>query len=669
MNLKKWITGLMTIMGLHSSAQQGQPTVLPIPPEIDPVKVMLESQANALVCQLDRDSKADPAALLNLVRQELKLDSFATAELDMQIVSSVDRGAYTIHNLTFQSMPGLYVPANLYVPKGKGPFPAILNSHGHWPPGRRSEVIQRTAQILASNGYVCLCIDAMGSGERGRGHEHEYHGANLGSALLDLGKPLMGVQLFENSRALDLLCSLPYVDKEKIGATGASGGGNQTMWLAAVDPRVRAAVPVVSVGTFRAYIMNSNCVCELHPNGLLHFEEGQLLQAMAPKAIKIMTALKDANAAFNVQQMLKSYRIAKLAYQQQGVADRIDYELFDEPHSYTAEMNASMVRWFDRAFGRDAQKKVDVNVFNLLDTNLLSVFKYGVKKEKIQTIPQFIEQEYRQAEQRIASDMKTRTDYQKELQQLLSAVAPDSLLDIRSLEPAGGWQRLLLETSAQQLIPVLFRAPREKGKTIHVLFPAAGKQQVPEEEISRLTANGAGLALVDLYGLGERSSASGDRIDAALPRFHTVSRSLIWIGRTMLGTWANEISLVNGYLHQAYGESPLRVIADRETALAALISGGLSSTAQELVLEGLPLSYLPPEVGALDSYNMAIHVPGILSWGDIPMLLALNEGPVSLHALRNLSGEKCTASQISGLQDKVNAYKRKFNNEGSLQIN
>ncbi|MGE8302715.1 MAG: alpha/beta hydrolase family protein, partial [Sphingobacterium paramultivorum] len=244
------------LMGLNSSiqAQQQQqqqqqrravlPSVLAIPAEIDPIKVMVEDQAEQLIGALDYEKAANPQDMNKLVRKNLKLDGYAIPPLDMQLISSIEQDNYTVHSLIFQSLPGLYVPASLYVPKGNGPFPAILNSHGHWPPGRRSEIVQRTAHMLASNGYVCLCIDAMGSGERGREHEHEYHGANLGSALLDLGTPLMGIQLLENSRAIDLLCSLPEVDPERIGATGASGGGNQTMWLAAMDPRIKAAVPV-----------------------------------------------------------------------------------------------------------------------------------------------------------------------------------------------------------------------------------------------------------------------------------------------------------------------------------------------------------------------------------------------------------------------------------------
>lgn len=656
-------------MGLNSGAQEVLPNVLSIPKDIDAVRIIMENRADELVGKVNANEYTDSEKILKAIAHNLQLEAENAPALDMQIVSSSDKGHYTIHNLIFQSMDGVYVPANLYVPKGKGPFPAVLNSHGHWPPGRRSEIVQRTSQILATNGYVCLSMDAMGSGERGRDHQHEYHGANLGSLLLDLGTPLMGVQLMENRRAIDLLCSLPYVNQKYIGATGASGGGNQTMWLAAVDPRVKAAVPVVSIGTFRSYIMNSNCVCELHPNGLLHFEEGQLLKSMAPKAIKILTALKDGNAAFNVHQMLKSFRIAKLAYQQQGMEDRIDYELFDEPHSYTTEMNISMVKWFDQAFGNGGPRTIDTIGINLLDTTQLAVLEQGVTKDKIMTIPEFVRTRFGQIENELLRQgVGSREGRQNHLRQLLSKVKTDKLLSAKSLTPIEGWNRTILETANRQLIPLLLKSPTSENGSIHVFFPSKGKRELPYPEVQEVIDRGDGVAVVDLFGLGERASKSGDLIDGALPRFHTLSRSTIWLGETMMGIWANEIEIVMGYLRQANKHRKFDVIADRETALATLLYSGLSTAPQDLLLRQLPISYLPEPKGSLDSYNMAIHIPGILQWGDIPLLLALSGDKVTLEEAQTIMGKHCTEEESSELQEKVNIYRSKFNNEGSLQI-
>ena len=237
--------------------------------------------------------------LKSVILSNAKMQTASNIPLDPAITGTIDMGTFRIENIRFQTRPGVYATANLYIPHGEGPFPAVVNMHGHWPNGRRTEITQTTAQLLALNGFVCLNIDAWGAGERGtHEQEHEYHGSNLGASLLDVGETLMGMQLTDNQRGIDLLCSLPYVDKENIGATGASGGGNQTMWLSAIDDRIKAAVPVVSVGSFEAYIMNSNCICELLPNGLTFAEEDGVLGLIAPRALKILTAMNDGCQSF-----------------------------------------------------------------------------------------------------------------------------------------------------------------------------------------------------------------------------------------------------------------------------------------------------------------------------------------------------------------------------------
>ena len=165
--------------------------------------------------------------------------------LNIRESGSIQMKGYNIKNIAFQTLPGVYATANLFIPEGNGPFPAVINLHAH--SGRFDDKDQAVAHSLAVNGYVCLSIDPWGAGERTTVHGvTEYHGANLGASFMNIGESLMGIQISDNMRGVDLLCSLPYVDITNIGATGASGGGNQTMWLAAVDERIKAAVPVVS---------------------------------------------------------------------------------------------------------------------------------------------------------------------------------------------------------------------------------------------------------------------------------------------------------------------------------------------------------------------------------------------------------------------------------------
>lgn len=151
-------------------------------------------------------------------RANIKLDS--TLPFNYKSYKTIKRNNYTIEMIVFQTLPGVYATANLFIPDGDGPFPAVLHMLGHWRKGKIDNTgAQSVGHSLALNGYVCLSIDPWGAGERTTTHgDFEDHGDenNLGSFLMNLGEPLIGIEISENIRAVDLLSSLPYVDKNKI---------------------------------------------------------------------------------------------------------------------------------------------------------------------------------------------------------------------------------------------------------------------------------------------------------------------------------------------------------------------------------------------------------------------------------------------------------------------
>ena len=102
------------------------------------------------------------------------------------------------------------------------------------------------------------------------------------------------MQVYENRRAVDYLLTRPEVDGARLGVTGASGGGNQTMYAGALDERLAAAVPVCSVGAYQAYLRAACCVCEAVPGALRFTEEGDVLGLVAPRSLLVLSAAKDA---------------------------------------------------------------------------------------------------------------------------------------------------------------------------------------------------------------------------------------------------------------------------------------------------------------------------------------------------------------------------------------
>src|SRR5262245_26805631 len=146
--------------------------------------------------------------------------------LEPRVIGTLKRAGYSIEKVIFQSRPDVWVTASVYVPANvSGKVPAVLVVHGHWAGARRDPVVQARCLGLVKLGFFVLAVDAFGAGERHpRVARGSYHGALLGSTLWPAGHTLLGLQVYDNRRAVDYLAGRPEVDADRLGITGASGG-------------------------------------------------------------------------------------------------------------------------------------------------------------------------------------------------------------------------------------------------------------------------------------------------------------------------------------------------------------------------------------------------------------------------------------------------------------
>jgi cephalosporin-C deacetylase-like acetyl esterase len=219
---------------------------------------------------------------------------------------------YTIENLVLETAPKLFLTANLYLPRtGPGPFPVVLYQCGH----ANKSVFRRHGAWFAANGIAALVMDNIEMGEI----EFTHHGVYSRAWFhwYSRGFSPLAVELLNARRAVDYLAARPDLDRRRIGATGRSGGGMTTFFLAALDDRIKASAPVSGAFSTKGWVNQrlsfAHCDCQypVNSHGLLYSEIGALI---APRAQLLANADADRGFpmnAFNemVAKMGEIYRL------------------------------------------------------------------------------------------------------------------------------------------------------------------------------------------------------------------------------------------------------------------------------------------------------------------------------------------------------------------------
>ena len=259
--------------------------------------------------------------------------------LSASIFGEVTRSDYRVAKVYFESLPGFFVTGNLYRPIGNGPFPAVLSPHGHWTYGRLENTPTTSGPAraigLARQGFVVFSYDMIGYNDSQQ-LPHTFGG----KAQHLWGLSLAGLQLWNGIRALDFLESLPDVRRDEIAATGESGGGSQTFLLAAVDPRVKVAVPVNMISLH----MQGGCLCENPPGLRLDMTNVEIAATIAPRPMLMVSATGDWTA----ETMEVEYPAMRAVYDLFGAADRVQAVRITAEHNYNKDSREAMYAWMAR---------------------------------------------------------------------------------------------------------------------------------------------------------------------------------------------------------------------------------------------------------------------------------------------------------------------------------
>ena len=314
------------------------------------------------------DAIRDEAGLLKTqdeLRQKLleMIGGLPVAKTDLHpvIVGKISMDGYSIEKLVFQSLPGLYVTALVYVPNDHASkHPAVLVPAGHAADGKFH--YQALCQRLVVRGYVVISWDPIGQGERSqfwdqKAQKSRYNlicgeHAVMGNLAYLAGANLARWEIWDGIRAVDYLLTRPEVDGERISITGTSGGGTQTALIAALDPRIKLAVPSCYITALPMRMSNrifadpdsdpEQDLFGMISNGVDH---PGLVLLMYPRPVMVAAAVLDF---VPIEGTRKTYRELQKLYARFGHGDRIALVEGYHSHQYSPENQQAALDFLDR---------------------------------------------------------------------------------------------------------------------------------------------------------------------------------------------------------------------------------------------------------------------------------------------------------------------------------
>jgi dienelactone hydrolase len=282
--------------------------------------------------------------------------SDAAVDPEPRLLEQIDRGFFLMRKYLIRVSPHALMPLYLLVPKGlvaRAPVVIAHAGHGYgvkdivglWEDGSERatpEAYQFDFAVeLAKRGFVVAAPEISCFGERRNSYEHldrlmgqpepsTCH--NTATWAMMLGKSILGLRLRDSMRLIDFLGGLEEADPGRLGAMGISGGGMLTLFLAALDPRIRAFVVSGYYSSFRSSILAvDHCSCNFVPGLLALCEMSDIAALAAPRPFLVEAGTRDP--IFPVAAVRRAVETARASYSVFGAdAGSIELDEFEGRH-------------------------------------------------------------------------------------------------------------------------------------------------------------------------------------------------------------------------------------------------------------------------------------------------------------------------------------------------
>ncbi len=567
--------------------------------------------------------------------------------LQVQEVGAVQREGYVIRKLIFQSLPGCYVTANLYLPLGiSGKRPAVLFCCGHAEEAKAYPPYQRVMIDLVSQGFVVLGFDPVGQGERksyfdpktgqeliGWGTtEHDYDG----NRCYLTGTNIARYFVWDGIRALDYLISRPEVDPERIGVTGTSGGGTQTCYLMVADERIRAAVPCCFITSRQIYLKTGNPHdAEQNLLGAIQhgFNYDDFLLCFAPRPVLIGAVTYDF---FPIEGTLQTFDRARRAYKLCGAEDKVDLVVATGEHEYAKKLREACVHWFSRYL---MGKEVDFHEpeFEVESPETLWCLPHGQVRLDLPDYKGVYEQNKDYARRLPLSDfdLNDLQAVQAQLKKLLGwkeeripirprirRIDEDKIGELNVLT-----QHIFFFSEEGVAVGGMRYTPDEFKGTVLLLLEG-GTADIDQEEtlILKHLCRGWSVFVFDVRGVGDSKQRQINAVsenDLRRGAEFLLAHDAIMLGRPLSGMRAWDVVRGYEFLNQQ-DQKPIRLHAKGPYAsMYALFAAVIEEGFEEVRLEGFPGALRHIVEDRFYQWHIKGVVPGLLKYFDLPDLVRL----------------------------------------------
>ena len=651
MNLKSTIILLLTFCCLNTTAQK-QYNVLDWKTDVSLNTFLVQQmhqQYDMRRVKLNNalKSKEQTLAYVKSVRRSAKelFDKLPEkSPLNPIVTGEISRDAYRIEKVVYQSFKNHHVTANLYLPNGDGKFPAVLLFCGHEDVSKATESYQKTAILLAKNGFVVFVIDPISQSERvqltdingkslTRGATTEHTLLNLSSNLL--GTSVAAYELFDNQRGLDYLLSRKEVDANKVGCMGNSGGGMQTIYFAAIDERVKAMVPCSYLASRENTLATTGAAdgCAQIPNeGANLLEMSDYLIAAAPKPTLVLAGRYDF---IDYNGTLQSFEELKKVYNSLGIPQQLSMFTYDDGHGISKPKREKAVQWFRKWFYNDDTVIVEPELKVLSDQELFATEKNKVSlsypdEVTVQAYNQMLSKGDAESRSKYAALPKVQK--QQLVRKLLNIDTVNSNISVENVGTVKAkfaeFQKVIIRKNNEVPLPLLVYYPRHTIKKVVIWINEEGKNKLIDSAglmQQYMERQDVAVIFTDLRGTGE----TADKLELNDPKYFSKdyrnAMLALHMGKPLLGQKTQDLLSVLQFasVTPKTSSATIEVNAKGNVGLAALHASFLSPKISMLNINQCIRSYqeilaqpIVKDVYGLVLFNQLAYydIPDLVNW-------------------------------------------------------